>query len=200
MPAISKTDPLLVKPEPGGDGGSASGITYLRRGKKPAAQQCNSVLRRGVRIWQRNNSTDTKVSEEGGGGGVADIRAEIPLHPWSRPWWGRLSPCSPWRSMVDQIFTCSPGRSTSRYPPAAQGGAGGCLKEAMTLWRAQAGAGLLAGLVTPWGTHTGAGAECEQSSLRGGRSSRDNVWWTDCSPHCPSACATSREEVEKNQK
>ena len=34
MPAGSKTDPLLAKAEPISDGGSASGITYLRRGKK----------------------------------------------------------------------------------------------------------------------------------------------------------------------
>jgi len=31
MPAGSKTDPLLAKAKPISDGGSASGITYLRR-------------------------------------------------------------------------------------------------------------------------------------------------------------------------
>ena len=39
MPAGSKMDPLLAKAEPISDGGSASGITYLRKGKKTAAQQ-----------------------------------------------------------------------------------------------------------------------------------------------------------------
>ena len=43
----------------------------------------------------------------------------------------------------------------SRYPPAAPGGphagAGECPKEAVTPWRAHSGAGLLAGIVTPWG-------------------------------------------------
>jgi len=43
----------------------------------------------------------------------------------------------------------------SSSPPAASGGphaiAGGCLREAVTLWAAHAVAGLLAGLVTPWG-------------------------------------------------
>ena len=34
MPAGSKTDPQLAKAEPISDGGSASGITDLRRGKK----------------------------------------------------------------------------------------------------------------------------------------------------------------------
>ena len=36
-------------------------------------------LERGVRICERNNSADTKVSEEGGGGGAPGARAEIPL-------------------------------------------------------------------------------------------------------------------------
>ena len=34
MPASSKTDLPLAKAEPISDGGSASGITYLRKGKK----------------------------------------------------------------------------------------------------------------------------------------------------------------------
>jgi len=33
MPAGAKTDPLLVKAEPISNGGSASGITQLKRGK-----------------------------------------------------------------------------------------------------------------------------------------------------------------------
>ena len=36
---------------------------------------------RGVRRCERNNSADTKVSEEGGGGGAPGTRAEIPLQP-----------------------------------------------------------------------------------------------------------------------
>ena len=38
-------------------------------------------LERGVRICERNNSADTKVSEEGGGGGAPGAGAEIPLQP-----------------------------------------------------------------------------------------------------------------------
>ena len=34
MPASSKTDPLLAKAEPISNSGSASGITYLRKGKE----------------------------------------------------------------------------------------------------------------------------------------------------------------------
>ena len=33
-PAVFKMDPLLAKAEPISDGGSASGITYLRKGKE----------------------------------------------------------------------------------------------------------------------------------------------------------------------
>ncbi|GAB0190217.1 acid sphingomyelinase-like phosphodiesterase 3b [Grus japonensis] len=42
---------------------------------------CNSIQDRGVRICERNNSTDTKVSEEGGGGGAPGAGTEIPLQP-----------------------------------------------------------------------------------------------------------------------
>ncbi|KAM9590913.1 uncharacterized protein ACIBXB_005945 [Morphnus guianensis] len=77
MPASSKTDPLLAKAEPISDSGSASVITYLRRGKKVAATQ-KLQPERGVRTCKRNNPADTKVSE-GGGGGAPAAGAEIPL-------------------------------------------------------------------------------------------------------------------------
>ena len=34
-----------------------------------------------MRICERKDSADTKVSEEGGGGGAPGTRAEIPLQP-----------------------------------------------------------------------------------------------------------------------
>ena len=37
MPAGSKMDPLLAKAEPISNGGSASGITYLRKGRSYCA-------------------------------------------------------------------------------------------------------------------------------------------------------------------
>ena len=39
MPAGSKTDPVLAKAKPISNGGSASVITYLRRGEKLVKQQ-----------------------------------------------------------------------------------------------------------------------------------------------------------------
>ena len=77
-PAGSKADPLLAKAKPISDGGSTSVITHLRRGKKLLR---NSSWERGVRICERNNSADTKVSKEGGGGGAPGAGAEIPLQP-----------------------------------------------------------------------------------------------------------------------
>ncbi|GAB0176471.1 hypothetical protein GRJ2_000112300 [Grus japonensis] len=78
MPAGSKMDPLLAKAEPISDGGSTSGVTELRRGKKHQEQL---QTERGVRRCERNNPADTKVSEEGGRGGAPGTKAEIPLQP-----------------------------------------------------------------------------------------------------------------------
>ncbi|GAB0178094.1 epimerase family protein SDR39U1 [Grus japonensis] len=80
MPAGSKTDPLLAKAKPISDSGSTSGITELRMRKNVAAQQ-QLQPQRGVRIRERNNSADTKVSADGGGGGAPGAGAEIPLQP-----------------------------------------------------------------------------------------------------------------------
>jgi len=76
--AGSKMGLSLAKPEPISDCGSTSLITYLRRGKTLLH---NSSWSRGVRICERNSSADTKVSEEGQGGGATGARAEIPLQP-----------------------------------------------------------------------------------------------------------------------
>jgi len=79
MPTSSKTDLPLAGAKPISSGGSASVITYLRRGKK---LQGNSSRERGVRLCERNNSANTKVSEERGGGCAPDTGAEsFPLQP-----------------------------------------------------------------------------------------------------------------------
>ena len=48
--------------------------------------------KRGVRICERNNSADTKVSEEGGGGGDPGTRAGIPRQPVVQPMVRQLCP------------------------------------------------------------------------------------------------------------
>ena len=69
-------DSPLAKVKPISDGGSASGITFLRRGKNCCA---TTAVERGVNICERNIPADTKVSDKGGGGGGPSTRAENPL-------------------------------------------------------------------------------------------------------------------------
>ncbi|KAJ7406680.1 protein pxr1-like [Pitangus sulphuratus] len=78
MSTSCKTDTPLGKAEPIRDGSNTSAITNLRREKVIAQKK---VAARGVRLCERNNSADTKVSEERGGGGVPGTGVEIPLQP-----------------------------------------------------------------------------------------------------------------------
>jgi len=86
--AGSRTDPPLAKAEPISDGGSTSGITYLRREKKLQQE-------RGVRIRERNNFPDTKVSEEGGTGGAPGAGAEVPLQTMEKTMVRQAVPLQP---------------------------------------------------------------------------------------------------------
>jgi len=54
-------DPLLAKTKPNSNGGSTSVITCILRRKKTTGEQ---QLEQEVRLCERNNSADTKVSEE----------------------------------------------------------------------------------------------------------------------------------------
>ncbi|GAB0181320.1 hypothetical protein GRJ2_000597300 [Grus japonensis] len=92
MPAGSKTDPTLAKAKPISDGGSASGVIQLRRGKKHQEQL---QPEKGVRTCERNNSSDTKVSEEERGGGVPGTGAEIPLQPTEKTMMKQAVPLQP---------------------------------------------------------------------------------------------------------
>ncbi|GAB0187378.1 hypothetical protein GRJ2_001203100 [Grus japonensis] len=87
-------DPLLAKAEPISDGGSASGITDLRRGGG-GGERSNLQPERGVRIQERNNSADTKVSADGGGGGAPGAGAEIPLQPLEKTMVRQAVPLQP---------------------------------------------------------------------------------------------------------
>ena len=53
------------------------------------------LLERGVRICERSNFADTKVSEEGGGGGAPGAGAEIPLQPMMRTMVRQAVPLQP---------------------------------------------------------------------------------------------------------
>ena len=83
-------------------------------------------------MCERNNDADTKVSEEGGAPGAGP---EIPLQPVMK-------------TMVMQVVPLQhmEVHGGADIHPAAHGGphagAGGCaLKEAVSMWRARAGAG-----------------------------------------------------------
>ncbi|GAB0208746.1 epimerase family protein SDR39U1 [Grus japonensis] len=133
MPAGSKMDSPLTKAELISNSSSASVITF-KKGKKLL---CNSSWKRGVRICERNNCADTKVSEEGGGGGAPGTGAEIPLQPVEKAMVRQAVPLQPMEDdgmMMEQIFPCSPWR-TPRWSRWRH------LKEAGTPWEAHAGAG-----------------------------------------------------------
>ncbi|KAM9590862.1 uncharacterized protein ACIBXB_005912 [Morphnus guianensis] len=131
MPAGSMMDPPLPKAEPISNSGSASVIAYLRRGKKLLR---NGSRRRGVRICERNNPADAKVSEEGGGGDAPGARAEIPLHPMVKTMVRQAVPL--------QLMEVHGGADIHLQPMEdPHAGAGGFPKEAVTPWEARAGAG-----------------------------------------------------------
>ncbi|TRZ09146.1 hypothetical protein HGM15179_017960 [Zosterops borbonicus] len=78
MPADSKMDLLLVKAKPIGSDGSTSEIAYLRREKNHCTTAAGGEMGENM---ERTNSADTKVSEEGVGGGAPGAGAEIPQQP-----------------------------------------------------------------------------------------------------------------------
>jgi len=81
-------------------------ITYLRSGKN-----CwEGAVERGEWDYVRETPLQTPRSvQKGEGGDAPGAGAEIfPCSPWWRPWWGRLSPFSPWRSTMEQTPTGSP--------------------------------------------------------------------------------------------
>ncbi|CAM9267070.1 unnamed protein product [Bubo scandiacus] len=127
MPAGSKMDPPLAKAETISNSGSASGIMYLRKEKKKTTQL---QLKRRVRMCERNNSADTKISEEGGGGGAPGARAEIPLQPLVQTMVGQAVPLQP----VDDPT-----------PEQVDVSEGGCDPLGSPCWSR-----LLAGPVDPW--------------------------------------------------
>jgi len=84
-------DPPLAKAKPSSDGGSTSGMT-IQKGKKNLAQMQSKS---GVRICDSNNSADTRVREEGGGGGAPGAAAEIPLQPMEKTMVRKAVPLQP---------------------------------------------------------------------------------------------------------
>ncbi|GAB0184702.1 AN1-type zinc finger protein 5-like [Grus japonensis] len=147
MPAGSKTDLQLAKAEPNSDGGSVSGITELRRGEKKNktknTHQEELQPERGARTCERNNSADTKVSEEGGGGGAPVPGAEIPLQPLEKTMVRQAVPQQPMEVNSGADIHLQP----TEDPMTEQVDApkGGCDPMGSPCWSR-----LLAGPVAPW--------------------------------------------------
>jgi len=74
----SKTDLSLAKAKPVSDGGSASGIMYLRRGEKYVVKM---AVKTGVRICKRNNSAVEEGEEV-----LQAPEQRFPCTLWRRPW------------------------------------------------------------------------------------------------------------------
>jgi len=138
-----KADPLLAKAKTISDGGSTLVIMYLWRGKT----MLHNSSWRGLRLCERNNSADTQVGAEGGGKVLQALEQRFPAARGADHGEAGCR-CSHGGPRGSRSPTCSPGR-TPRWSRE-------CPKEAVILWGACAGAGLLEGLVTPLGTQAGA--------------------------------------------
>ena len=109
MTVGSNTDPLLAKDEPISDGGSASVITYLRRGNKNGKE---TEIEREEWEYVRERFLQTARSVKKEGEDVVQTPEQrFPCNPWRRPWWGRLSPWSPRRSVMERKSSCRPWRT-----------------------------------------------------------------------------------------
>lgn len=117
--------------------------TEGRWGSETTGQQQLQV-EEGVRLCERNNSEDFKVSVEEGAENVPGTRVDVPLQPVVKTMVRQLHPSSTWgpqwsrdhlQSMEDPVLD-------QRHKETPQ--------------EAQGGVSLQAGFVTPWGTHDGA--------------------------------------------
>ncbi|GAB0177871.1 hypothetical protein GRJ2_000252400 [Grus japonensis] len=114
-------DPPLAKAEPTSDSGSASAVTYLRWRKKPHQEQLQ--LERGVTACESNNSADTQISAEGGGGGAPGTGAEIPLQPMEKTMVRQAVPLQPMEVDGEQRFHLQPmENSTPEHMETPNGG------------------------------------------------------------------------------
>ncbi|GAB0182915.1 AN1-type zinc finger protein 5-like [Grus japonensis] len=138
MPAGSKTDPLLAKAKPISNSGSASGVTELRREKKTKQK-----TERGVRICERNNSADTKVTKEEGAGGAPGTGAEIPLQPLKKTMVRQAVPLQPMEVTCGADIHLQPEEDPTLEQVEAP--KGGCDPVGSPHWSR-----FLAGPVDPW--------------------------------------------------
>lgn len=152
---------MLAKAEP--IKGCTSGITDLTWGKKLL---CKRSLDRGMRTCERNSPADTKDDKEEGRRDSPGTGAEISLQPMLQNTVQQVVPLKPMEGHGDVEIHLQPMENPTLYQVSAQ----------RRIWThgksmiekapdrttgpmkrgACTGASLLAGVVTPWKTHSGA--------------------------------------------
>jgi len=100
------TDPLLAKAKLISDSGSIPVITHSR-GRKTC---CGPAVEREEWEYVRETTLQTPRSVKKEEEEMLQVPEQrfLPCSLWWRPWWGRLSACSPCRSTVEQICSGSP--------------------------------------------------------------------------------------------
>jgi len=131
--AGSKMDLLLAKAKLIGDGGSASVIT-LRKGRKKNLA-VRRQLEREVRKQETTLQTPRSVKKEGGGGARDAGAGSFPLQLVMKTIVSQVVPLQPMEVHGGADLHLSPMEGTPRQSRWM------CMKEAVTLWGARAGAG-----------------------------------------------------------
>lgn len=213
-------------------------------GNKPASGQSwthqqwglclrNNIFKKWEKMlqnsWEKSEDLQTPRSEKKEGQELLQLQEQwLPCSPGWRPWWGKLS-CRPWRSMVEQISTCSPQKTPqqSRWMCLK----GQCVHGEAVLKQAQSGplersscwntswkdlwpcGGPILEQSIPEGLQSLERTQngefhwglllVEDSMMKHGRvwrrNSRDNVWSTDCNPHSLFPWTAQREEVIRTE-
>jgi len=116
-----KMHPLWAKAKPISDGGSASVRTYRRRGANTCTTPA-AVRREESECVRQTTLQAPRSVKEKGEEVLQAVEQTFPCSPWRRPWWGRLCPCSPWWSIVEQMSTCSLWRTPCQSRWMLKGG------------------------------------------------------------------------------
>lgn len=96
MPDGSKTDLPVAKAKPISNGGSASGIRDLRKGRKlPCWASCSQKSGRSGREYVRGTALQTLRSVGEEGEEVVQAAEQIPLQPMVKTIMRQLCHCSP---------------------------------------------------------------------------------------------------------
>lgn len=159
---------------------SAAGRSWARQPRWWHIQ--DNIFKRGQNIGFRSECESSSLADEV----FQVLEQRFPWVQWRRPWWSRLSFCSPWRTMAKQIFIRQPVKD--------------CVKDCSTQdvamhWKK------LQPVESPywvslWGTVPCGKSPCWiMGKVWGGRGGRDEMLWSDHNLHfpvSPVACGEAR--------